>query len=433
MPKILISYRRSDSAGMTGRIFDRLVQRYGKNSVFMDVDNIPFGIDFRDHIKTALLESDLMLVVVGQRWLGRGEGPGSRLDDETDPVRVEVESALKAGLPLIPLLVDGASMPKASELPESLRPFSYRNAATIDSGRDFTAHVERLIRSIDEIIERQSKLAAAPASAIPTMPPPAPAPMSAAPAETVKPAAPVPPPAAVPPARPPASPASATVPPVVQSQPGAVAMLATAHALIRNPKDLWGGLALVAVAAFALWASSDLPGMRGFAFGPGTAPRLFAYMLMACGIGVALVGLFTDGPPEEDFAFSGPFGAAVLVLALIPITYYSPRIGHMLPGVAPDVIIAAVGATVVLALAFVMIQVAPRGPVFITAATLIFAVTVRPLGLVIASFVSLVVSAVATEEVRWIETMIWAAVLTLFCSLLFPYGLNLPLQLWPRF
>ena len=70
---------------------------------------------------------------------------------------------------------------------------------------------------------------------------------------------------------------------------------------------------------------------------------------------------------------------------------------------------------------------------FITAATLIFAVTVRPLGLVIASFVSLVVSAYATEEVRWVETIIWAAVLTAFCSLLFPWGLNLPLQLWPRF
>ena len=76
---------------------------------------------------------------------------------------------------------------------------------------------------------------------------------------------------------------------------------------------------------------------------------------------------------------------------------------------------------------------APRGPVFITAATLIFAVTVRPLGLVISSYISLVVSAYATEEIRWVETIIWAAVLTLFCSLLFPWGLNLPLQLWPRF
>jgi putative tricarboxylic transport membrane protein len=202
---------------------------------------------------------------------------------------------------------------------------------------------------------------------------------------------------------------------------------------LRNPKDYFGGILLIALALFAFWASSDLPGMRGFAFGPGTAPRMFAWGLMACGIGVTLTGLFTDGPPEEPFAFSGPFGGAVLIIALIPITYYSNRIGHILPGIQPDIIVAAVGAIVVLALAFLMVRVAPRGPVFITAATLIFAVGVRPLGLVIASFVSLVVSAYATEEIRWVETLIWAAVLTLFCSLLFPYGLNLPLQLWPRF
>jgi putative tricarboxylic transport membrane protein len=206
-----------------------------------------------------------------------------------------------------------------------------------------------------------------------------------------------------------------------------------AEGLIRNPKDFWGGLALIVLAVFALWASSDLPGMRGFAFGPGTAPRMFAYGLIACGIGIMLIGLLTEGPPEEPFAFSGPFGGAVLLVALIPITYYSPRIGHLVPGIAPDIIVAAAGAVVVLALAFVMVRVAPRGPVFITAATLIFAVTVRPLGLVISSFVSLVVSAYATDEIRWIETLVWCAVLTLFCSLLFPYGLNLPLQLWPRF
>ena len=70
--------------------------------------------------------------------------------------------------------------------------------------------------------------------------------------------------------------------------------------------------------------------MRGFAFGPGTAPRLFAYALMFVGFGVVLMGLFLDGPPEEPFAFSGPVGGAVLIVALIPITYYSNRIGRTL-------------------------------------------------------------------------------------------------------
>src|SRR5262245_18677733 len=90
---------------------------------------------------------------------------------------------------------------------------------------------------------------------------------------------------------------------------------------LRNPKDYFGGILLIALALFAFWASNDLPGMRGFAFGPGTAPRLFAWALMIVGIAVAAIGLFTDGPPEEPYAFSGPFGGSVLIIALIPITY----------------------------------------------------------------------------------------------------------------
>lgn len=203
--------------------------------------------------------------------------------------------------------------------------------------------------------------------------------------------------------------------------------------VIRSPRDFWGGLSLVLVAAFALWAASDLPGMRGFAFGPGTAPRLFAYSLMALGFGVMLVGLLTDGPPLEDFTFTGTFGGAVLVIALIPIYFFATQIGKMIPGVSHDIVVAAAGTLVVVVLAFLLTNVAPRGPLFITAATIIFAIAVRPLGLVIASYVSLVISANATKDVRWIETIVWCAVLTAFCSLLFPYGLNLPLQLWPRF
>jgi hypothetical protein len=100
---------------------------------------------------------------------------------------------------------------------------------------------------------------------------------------------------------------------------------------------------------------------------------------------------------------------------------------------APDIVLAVLEVLVLIGLALALSRFVPRGPLFITAATLIFAVTIRPLGLVIASFVSIVVSATATHEVRWLETIIWTVVLAAFCSLLFPYGLNLPLQLWPRF
>lgn len=145
---------------------------------------------------------------------------------------------------------------------------------------------------------------------------------------------------------------------------------------VGNRQDYFGGLGLIFIALVALWASRDLPGMRGFAFGPGTAPRGFAIILVLLGAGVCLSGLFTAGPKVERFGL--------------------------------------------------------RGPVLILAAIFTFAASIRPMGLVFASFVSIVVSAAATEEVRWLETVIWAAVLTLFCSLLFPWGLNLPLQLWPN-
>src|ERR1044072_1444019 len=82
---------------------------------------------------------------------------------------------------------------------------------------------------------------------------------------------------------------------------------------LRSPKDFFGGALLVGLGLFAMWASSDLPGMRGFAFGPGTAPRRLAYATPFLGAAVPAVGLFPDGPPEEPFAFSGPLGGGVLV------------------------------------------------------------------------------------------------------------------------
>ena len=124
--------------------------------------------------------------------------------------------------------------------------------------------------------------------------------------------------------------------------------------------------------------------------------------------------------------------ATVLVVILIPMTIYANRLGKLIPGIAPDVLLAALETVVLVGLAIFVSRFAPRGPVLITAATLIFAISVRPLGLVISSYIAIVVAAHATKEVRLIETLIWAAVLTVFCALLFPYGLNLPLQLWPR-
>jgi hypothetical protein len=152
MSKIIVSYRRSDSAAITGRIFDRLVDRYGEESVFMDIDRIPFGTDFRHHIQDALRDADVLLAVIGPSWLGKTADGKSRIIDEADPVKVEIEAALKQGLTVIPVLVDNATMPGAADLPEGIRDLAYINAAPIDTGRDFRQHMERLTRSIDGII-----------------------------------------------------------------------------------------------------------------------------------------------------------------------------------------------------------------------------------------------------------------------------------------
>jgi len=154
MSKIIVSYRRSDSAATAGRIFDRLVDRYGEASVFMDIDRIPFGTDFRHHIQDALRDADILLAVVGPAWLGQKADGASRIQDEADPVRVEIEAALRQGLTVIPVLIDNAAMPAAAELPESIRDFAYINAAPIDIGRDFRAHMDRVTRSIDAIVAR---------------------------------------------------------------------------------------------------------------------------------------------------------------------------------------------------------------------------------------------------------------------------------------
>lgn len=153
MPRIAISYRREDSGVITGRIFDRLVTHYGRDSVFRDIDNIPLGVDFRDHINETLDASTVVLAIVGPQWTGPRETE-SRINDEADPVRVEIEAVLRKGLRLIPVLVLGAAMPSAADLPEPLKPFAYRNATRIDASQDFDVHIERLIRALDVIIQQ---------------------------------------------------------------------------------------------------------------------------------------------------------------------------------------------------------------------------------------------------------------------------------------
>ena len=155
MPSLIISYRRSDSDVIAGRIRDRLVSHFGNDSVFMDIDSIPFGLDFREHIKQALLQNDVLLAIIGPNWFGQHD-KGARIFDETDPVRIEVETALHRNIPVIPVLVGGATMPQPSELPDGLKDLAFRNAAIVDGGRDFHQHMDRLIRSTDALLADKS-------------------------------------------------------------------------------------------------------------------------------------------------------------------------------------------------------------------------------------------------------------------------------------
>ncbi len=155
MPKIAISYRRSDSEAMTGRIFDRLIAHYGKDAVFRDIDDIPLGIDFRQHINETLLKTNILLAIIGPEWLGQ-HGGDVRIQEEADPVRVEVETALRRRVPIIPVLIGSTKMPTAEQLPPGLKDFAFRNAVKVDTGLDFDHHVDRLIRAMDVLLEKKS-------------------------------------------------------------------------------------------------------------------------------------------------------------------------------------------------------------------------------------------------------------------------------------
>src|SRR5712691_6409649 len=146
---------------------------------------------------------------------------------------------------------------------------------------------------------------------------------------------------------------------------------------VHGPRDFYGGLALALLATLALTASSELPGQRGFAFGPGTAPRLFSIALAALGGAVTQADVFVEGPPIEKYKIRGP---ALVIIAIVA-----------------------------------------------------FAGMIRPLGMVPATFLAFMVSILGSTEMRWLESLIAAVVMTVFCVLLFVYLLNLPFQLWPRF
>jgi len=154
MSKILISYRREDSADVTGRIYDRLVQQFGQGAVFKDVDSIPLGVDFRVYLDEQVAKCEVHLAVIGRDWVKkRGSKGKSRFEDPGDFVRIEIESALQWQIPVIPVLVSGASIPPAERLPASIHDLSYRNGIAVRSGRDFNQDMNQLIEYLTQQIQ----------------------------------------------------------------------------------------------------------------------------------------------------------------------------------------------------------------------------------------------------------------------------------------
>jgi hypothetical protein len=108
---IAISYRREDSLPITGRLYDRLQAEFGRGKVFMDFDSIPYGVDFREHIKEMIDQSKVLVAMIGPDWVGKRKHRERRIDDPTDFVRIEIAYALNRDLPIIPVLVNNAQMP----------------------------------------------------------------------------------------------------------------------------------------------------------------------------------------------------------------------------------------------------------------------------------------------------------------------------------
>lgn len=150
---IFISYRRSDSNDVSGRIYDRLSAHFGATSVFKDVHSIPYGVDFATYIRQELSQCKVLLAVIGPTWLTVERQGQRRLDDPADWVRIEVQSALEnKGITVIPLLVSGADRLIKAQLPEELRPLASLNSTQARPDPDFHQDMTRLARRLEEIV-----------------------------------------------------------------------------------------------------------------------------------------------------------------------------------------------------------------------------------------------------------------------------------------
>ncbi|MFP2905207.1 TIR domain-containing protein [Pyxidicoccus sp. 3LFB2] len=166
MAKIFVSYRRDDSPGHSGRLYDHLIAHFGEEQVFRDIEDIELGVDFVAAIQEAVGSCDILVAVIGREWLSiRGKDGQRRLDNPKDFVRLEIATALARGIRVIPVLVADAAMPSEEELPPDLVTLARRNAIEVDDAR-FRTDIDRLFHSIQQVVpELQAMKARAPVQA----------------------------------------------------------------------------------------------------------------------------------------------------------------------------------------------------------------------------------------------------------------------------
>ena len=153
--KIFISYRREDASGHAGRLHEWLSQHFGDERVFMDIDTIGLGADFVSVIEKEVAACEALIVVIGRQWLTSAAEGGRRLDDPNDFVRLEIATALGKDTLVIPVLVEGAQMPRPQDLPDALKPLARRNALEISDAR-WAYDVGRLIETLEAKLKKRA-------------------------------------------------------------------------------------------------------------------------------------------------------------------------------------------------------------------------------------------------------------------------------------
>lgn len=148
---IFISYRRTDAKHAAGRLVERLQRTFSNDQLFLDIDKVDPGLDFKKVVAEKLQACKVLLVVIGPNWLLSPDESGARrLDDPRDLVRLEIEAGLEREIRVIPVLVDGARMPTEEHLPHTLRPLAHRNAVRLEHER-FASDADGLVRALAKI------------------------------------------------------------------------------------------------------------------------------------------------------------------------------------------------------------------------------------------------------------------------------------------